>query len=133
MTRARDWQDRLDALIRARAAAPFAWGVNDCCTFACDAVVAITGNDPATGLRDHRTAAEAAAVLKAHGSVAALADARLGPPIHPGLAQVGDVGLGALDGRDTLLLCGGSTWHAPGPAGLVAVHADAITRAWRTG
>ena len=40
-----DWQPRLQALIQARLAAPFAWGEHDCCLFVCDAVQAITGQD----------------------------------------------------------------------------------------
>ena len=111
---------------------PFAWGENDCCTFACDAVQAMTGQDPAHGLRSHRTALEAAEVLRDGGGVAGLAEARLGAEIPPRLAAVGDIGLAQLDGRDTLLVCGGTMWVGPGADGLVNVPGSAIVRAWRT-
>ena len=38
LPRLRDWPERLDALLRARADWPFVWGVHDCCTFCADAV-----------------------------------------------------------------------------------------------
>lgn len=132
MSRLPDWQERLSALIAERRAAPFAWGENDCAIFACDGVLAITGTDPAAGLRAHRTAQEATKTLRQGNGVAGLAEARLGPEIAPALAQVGDVGLAELDGRDTLVLCVGMHWFGPGAAGLVDVPAATVPRAWRT-
>lgn len=126
-----DWQSRLDAVFAQRARQPFAWGPNDCATFACDCVLAETGHDPADGLRAHRTAAEASAVLKAHGGLRKLADARLGAAIAPALAQVGDVGLASIGGRLSLVVCGGERWHGPSETGLASIPADAIRRAWR--
>ena len=38
LPRLRDWPERLDALLRSRAAVPFEWGRNDCCTFVADAI-----------------------------------------------------------------------------------------------
>lgn len=48
MRRARlqDWPERLAELVAARVAMPFAWGTHDCCTFAADVALAITGADP---------------------------------------------------------------------------------------
>ena len=126
-----DWQERLDALISARRDQPFAWGENDCCTFAASAVEAVTGHDLADGLRGHRSVQEAAEVLRKHGGVVGLATARLGPAIAPALAQVGDVGMATLNGRDTLVICAGSGWVGPGSAGLVFVEHAAASHAWR--
>jgi hypothetical protein len=36
LPRLRDWPERLDALLRARADWPFVWGVHDCCTLLLD-------------------------------------------------------------------------------------------------
>ena len=130
-TRFPDWQERLDALISTRREQPFAWGVNDCCTFAASAVEAMTGTDLAEGLRGHRSAQEAAAVLREHGGVVGLANDRLGPVIACALAQVGDVGMATLDGRDTLVICAGNGWIGPGPAGIVWIEHAAASLAWR--
>ena len=131
MTRFPDWQERLATLLDERRAMPFSWGTNDCCTLACDAVLAMTGHDPAEGLRAHRSAQEAAEVLRAHGGVLGLANDRLGPAIVPALAQVGDVAMATLDGRDTLVICAGSGWVGPGADGLVWIEQAAASHAWR--
>lgn len=128
-----DWQERLANFLAERRAQPFAWGVNDCCTFAASAVEAMTGTDPAEGLRGHRSAQEAAEVLRDYGGVLGLASDRLGPAIACALAQVGDVGMATLDGRDTLVICAGSGWLAPGCAGLVYIEHGAASHAWRAG
>ena len=131
MRRFPDWQERLANFLAERRAQPFAWGTNDCCTSSCSAVLAMTGHDPAEGLRGHRSAQEAAEVLRDYGGVLGLADNRLGPAIAPALAQVGDVGMAPLDGRDTLVICAGSGWLAPGSAGLVYIAHAAASHAWR--
>lgn len=41
------WDARLHAAIEAARAKPFQWGVHDCCLFACDCVLAVTGVDMA--------------------------------------------------------------------------------------
>ena len=62
LPRLRDWPERLDALLRARAEWPFVWGVHDCCTFCADAVLAITGVDVMGTLRQrYQSAFEALA------------------------------------------------------------------------
>jgi hypothetical protein len=126
-----DWQPRLQALIQARLAAPFAWGEHDCCLFVCDAVQAITGHDPAADLRGYRSEREAMRIIHAHGGLRAIAQARAGAEVPVLAAQVGDVGLLPIEGRDTLALCGGAHWLAPGAQGLVALPLDAASNAWR--
>lgn len=51
MLRVEGWERRLMALIEERRRAPFAWGTNDCISFASDAVMAITGIDPLAAWR----------------------------------------------------------------------------------
>ena len=58
--RCHDWPERLAELVAARVAMPFAWGTNDCCTFAADVALAITGADPFAAHRG-RYATEAGA------------------------------------------------------------------------
>lgn len=126
-----DWQPRLQALIQQRLAQPFSWGAHDCCLFVCDGIEAITGHDPAADLRGYSTEREALRLLQAHGGVRGLAESRAGESVPVLAAQVGDVGLLPLDGRDTLALCGGAHWLAPGAAGLVALPLDTAVAAWR--
>lgn len=127
-----DWQARLGAMVEARSGAAFAWGPNDCCSFAADAVIACTGNDP---LRDERGAyADARAALErleTYGGIEGLGDALFGTPCPPMTARVGDTGLAVIEGRPTLVVCNGATWLGPGPDGLVALPIEAASRAWR--
>lgn len=131
--RLRDWPDRLAALFAARAAEPFAWGRHDCCLFAADAVLAVTGHDPAADLRGaYTTAAGAARVLEPFGGVAGVAIARAGRVVPVALAQPGDVGLSHQDpARPTLAVWGGGAWHAAGAVGVVVVPTETVVRAWR--
>jgi hypothetical protein len=130
--RYRDWQSRLASFIASREAAPFEWGCNDCALFVVDAVQSICGHDAAADVRGYSTALEAARVVDRLGGMRAIGASRFGEEIVPALAQVGDVGLAVLDGRETLMLCGGSRWLGPGPDGLVRLPAGAeISAAWR--
>lgn len=128
-TRLRDWQSRLQTILAARRKVPFAWGTNDCCTFAGDCVLAMTGVDTMPDLRTHRTAAEAAEVLRGV-SIRKLVDERL-TRIDPVMAAVGDIGLVSTGNGPGLAVCMGLHWTLPGPAGLVTLPPDAARTAWR--
>lgn len=129
-----DWQIRFAAFVATRQAMPFAWGSNDCCTFAADCVLAITGADVATSeQRSQKTALEAARLLEELGGVEGAAGAAMGIPISPMMAQVGDVVLVDADGRDMLAVCNGSTCMAPGPDGLVHIGMASARKCWRVG
>ena len=129
-----DWQLRLEAFLAQRRAQPFSWGVNDCCTFAADAVQAITGQDPAPpGLRVHRTAAQAARTLRRHGGVAAIARRALGQPGDPAQACVGDVALvpAGKGGQACLAIVNGTVAFVPSAVGLISVSMADAQCAWR--
>ena len=127
-----DWQTRFAACLAQRWARPFAWGQQDCALFAADGVQACTGVDPAADLRgQYDSALTAMRVLEAHGGLVGLAGARLGAPIHPALAQPGDIGLVINDDRECLAVCSGPMWLAPGASGLVPMPAASAFRAWR--
>ena len=51
MQRRSDWQGALDAFLRAHEERRFEYGTWDCCIFVCDAIVAMTGVDPAASYR----------------------------------------------------------------------------------
>ena len=129
--RHREWQSSLAELVAQRMAAPFEWGVNDCCIFAADAVRAMTGRDPAADAHCYSTALEAAQVVRKLGGLAEIAATRAGgEEVPPLMARVGDVVLGKLD-RECLGICTGETWHAPSACGLVAAPMSTALRAWR--
>ena len=126
-----DWQARFGEFTEARRLMPFAWGPNDCCTFAGDCVLALTGIDPGAGHRDYSDAIGAARSLAEFGGVCGVGDALFGAVVPPLMARVGDVGMVRNDERDCLAVCNGETWLAPGLAGLVALPLEAASHAWR--
>jgi len=144
--RREDWPERLLAFIESRRRTAFAWGEHDCALFACDAVLAMTGIDPAAWFRgryrDRRTAYAAlgdflglgakAAPRAALGAVCArLANSHGWPEVPSAFAQRGDVGLLDLRGRETLAICMGAVFVAAGPGGLVFIPHGHARRAWR--
>lgn len=48
-----DWRARLCDLIHERRTTPFVWGGSDCCLWAADAALAMTGHDFAAPLRGY--------------------------------------------------------------------------------
>ena len=130
--RLQDWQLRFAAFIRARTAVPFAWGRNDCCLFAADALQAITGRDFAAGVRGaYQDARGAAALVRERGGLAEIATAALGPSVPPLMAMVGDVVLVENEGREVLAICNGTSAIAPAEAGLAVIGMDAARACWK--
>jgi hypothetical protein len=129
-----DWPERLAALIEARRHTEFAWGTHDCCLFAADTVLAMTGADPASEWRGrYDSEAEALALLGERGLEGMVADAMaaFGAPECPVLAaQRGDVVL-ATSGNEPLVgVAFGSRIVVPGPERLVFLPLSAGSRAW---
>ena len=125
------WRPRFDALIADRMGRPFVWGLQDCCLFAADCAVIVSGKDPARGLRG--TYSDAAGALRALTSIGGIegAGARFGAPIRPLMARTGDIGLVPCGDREALAVCVGSVWLAPAETGLAALPFDAARTAWR--
>lgn len=127
-----DWHDRLIALIEQRKRAPFEWGVNDCCLWAADAVLAQTGRDPAQDLRGtYTTARGARAALRLAGGLEGAGD-RCGQPVERLFAQTGDVGIVSRTGeRMCAGVCTGGMWLTLSERGIAPIAFDAVVRAWR--
>lgn len=134
-----DWPSRLTALLAEREAAPFAWGTNDCCMFAADAIQAMTGIDPARALRGYKTARGAAGRISRGGGVTSIADAGASAcgwsRINPCFAARGDIvtvdtdhgvalAVISLDGRRAL---------CPGEIELLYLPVPRTGPAWRIG
>lgn len=131
--RAPDWPSRLAAHFDSRARQPFAWGSHDCCTFAADGVLAMTGADHLHDLRGaYDTEMGAARILARLGGMEQAVSARLGPPLHNvALAQRGDLVLVDAEAGRALAICAGALAIAPGVAGLQRVPIAGWRMAWR--
>lgn len=111
---------------------PFAWGVNDCCLFAADAVLALTGKDVAADVRgSYSDALGAARIIDARGGLSAIATAALGASVLPVFAAVGDVVLLLNEGREMLAICNGTSAVAPGPDGMAVTGMDSAIAVWK--
>lgn len=132
--RAPDWPERLAELVEQRRHAPFAWGTNDCITWASDVTLAITGRDPWAAHRGtYSTEAEADRIVGSAGLEALVerlmrdAGAR---EIPVAMAQRGDwviVGIGNMPLVGVVL---GRHVAAPGDDHLAFVPQRRATRAW---
>lgn len=133
------WEKCFAAAWKRAEGRAFDWGRFDCCLWAADAVLAITGVDLAAGLRGTYCTREDAQRLVADrgGLEKLIADlCREGglEECPPALAQRGDVVL--LPGRDgfpaAAAICVGAHAAAPGPTGGLALQPMALaTAAWR--
>lgn len=137
LTRFSNWPEALATEIARVWAKPFVWGDNDCCLFAANCAVAITGSDIAASFRGYSTFEEASAILDRFDGVAGLAEAvarRYGlPEITPAKARRGDVCLLDAGKGETLGVCAGDRIVCPGFRGLVAYPLLQGIRAWGIG
>ena len=114
-----------------RMARPFRWGVHDCCLWAADCALALSGVDHAATYRGtYSSAAEALRLVQQLGGLDAIG-AMAGPECPPMCACVGDVGLVTDEGRELLGVCMGTVWLVPASHGLGALPLDAAVKAWR--
>lgn len=132
-----DWPERLSAHIHACLKRPFVWGSHDCCLFAMDCIMAITGEDLAAPYRGYASQSQAMRLLKKHGGVSGIAEAVARtyaiPEIIPMMMGRGDVCLFDVGHGDTLGICTGTVICAPGLEGIVGTPTLQALRAWRIG
>ncbi|USD68141.1 hypothetical protein [Vibrio sp. SCSIO 43136] len=126
-----NWQHLLADVLASAQLRPFAWGENDCCLFASDCAMAITGIDPAANYRDrYTTEIGAKRVLhKEHGSIEAAFDACF-DRVEPNFAKRGDLVLfeGAL-GKTVGVIWASQIWTV-GESGVGAVRDRVPYVAW---
>lgn len=126
-----DFAERLVELIDSRQDVPYAWGANDCVTFAAACVIATTGVDPIAEIRGRwDSAASAVSMLAELGGLEAACDARFTRRSTPLLMQRGDIGLCLAGGRESLAVCVGVHCAAPGDDGMLFVPLTDIQIAW---
>ena len=137
ITRFEDWPSRLFGLIESRRHAPFAWAKNDCCLFACDAVLAMTGVDPAAPFRGYESKEEAEALIAEYGTLEDLVADRCREMNFaeqpPAMAQRGDLALFDNDGNPALGICVGAEVAFPGRTGIALIPVGCCRRSWRVG
>lgn len=126
-----DWPLRYSEFGKAHMSMPFAWGSNDCCTFAAAAVEALTGRNPMAGVDTYASEIGAAKLIARAGGLKALASQYLGESVTPLMAGVGDVVLVVNEGREMLAVCNGVNVMAPAESGMVALGISAATAAWK--
>jgi len=131
---------RLAAFIDERRHRPFAWGEHDCCLFAADWVLALTGIDPAAALRARYDRELGAARLARECGTASHGDpwGVLEWPTYLGLAETpvsysgrGDVAAVEHGGRMHLGVIIGRYAAAPGSDGLEFLPRRFWRRTWR--
>lgn len=129
-----DWPERLAAYIEQRRHQPFAWGSNDCATFAAGALAAMTHVEPHEWLFVYwQGELEAAEVMRRVGGLRGGCRSVLGSPVLGRRAAM--VGRGSVVcvrlPRATLgVAAGNGYWCAPGAAGLVWRPMSEVRRAW---
>lgn len=126
------WPEHLATFLDARVDTPFAWGSNDCCLFAADAVLALTGTDIAADVRGTYSSAKSATTTStAFRGLAQLAADRLGPEVPSTFAKRGDVLLvKGEDGKEFLAVCVGDMYAGPGPNGTAYGPMTDVLKAW---
>jgi hypothetical protein len=127
-----NWPDLLANFIEQKRDQPFAWGVNDCCTFAADWVQLCTGVDYAQAWRGrYSSALGAVRVLDEAGGVEALVDALGLHRVEPQLAGRGDIVAQQAGRGVTLGICLGVTTAFVAETGLVFGPLSSVETAWK--
>lgn len=130
-TKINNWPVALYNQMEAFNEKPFEWGIHDCCTFAADCVLAMTGVDQMAGYRGgYKTAVGAARKLAKAGGMEAAITAELGGSIDPAFAQRGDVVCFNSPLGDTCGVCVGSTIAAAGLYGITHTPMVQAFKAW---
>lgn len=115
--RRENWPASLANYVEERSKMPFAWGKNDCCSFACSWIHILVGFDPSAEFI-YNDAKSALNILKREGGVEEIAIAiceQWGwPECAPVRAQRGDVVLIDTDNGPALGICVGSRCVFPG-------------------
>lgn len=127
-----DWPSRLDDVIRAASERRFRYGYHDCCLFAADVVLALTGRDPAAELRGYRGRRQAIQILAREGGLVPLVSRVLDcAPVHAAMAAKGDVVFGSPIREGAIGVCVGRLVAFAGVDGL-SLHPRAVAAlAWR--
>ncbi len=126
MTRPDQWDKRLFEVVTGRLKTPFAWGTNDCVTFAAACVESMVGINYLDGMPTWDDEASALAAIQEVGGMKPWLDSHF-VAINPLEAQRGDLGLVGT----ALNVCVGRGWAAPSGDGLAVTPMNSASEAWR--
>ena len=125
-----DWQTFLHDLVEAKMAEPFAWGSQDCVTFAAACIEAVTGSNPIAGIESWSTERQALRRIVEMGGIEAWLDERY-PRVQWHEAQRGDVALMEQKAGLVVVVNIGPGWVGPSETGLTTSPPDAVQISWR--
>lgn len=133
-----DWAKRLREFEESRSATPFAWGTNDCCLFAADAVEAMTGFDIAADYRGYTTEQQALTKITMFGTLESMIESIARrfhlSEVKPQQAKRGDVALCFGNGKYALCVLGTDCYpRGSSERGIVAFPRGWMRRAWSVG
>ncbi|WP_337267053.1 DUF6950 family protein [Oryzifoliimicrobium ureilyticus] len=138
IVRINGWYERLHDYVERVRRQPFQYGTHDCGLFTAGAIEAMTGFDPAQGLRGrYKTFKGGLKLLKKLGwsSHADMAATLFSEEVHPSHAQLGDIAAIEVDGDTGIALGVVSGAHIlvvqPDKAGVGIVDLLRASRAWR--
>lgn len=133
MKRLPNWPSLLAVYVESRRHLPFAWGSNDCVTFAAGAVEVMTGWRPT--LSTWSGPLEAARTLAEHGGIEAAVNGigAFTPLDNLWQARRGDLLLTTQEHGPALAVCLGHCWAAPGQHQLSFGNLSDATVAWKVG
>jgi hypothetical protein len=126
------WEARLNTLVASALAARFEWGKFDCCTFAADAVQAVTDADPMRELRGSYGSLRGAwRLLTELGGLRSAVSCVLGEPMEEkNFAQRGDIALVNVDRYPALGVVTGQCALVPMASGVQRVPVRDWIAAW---
>lgn len=132
------WQKAFWSHVARYRLEPFVWGVHDCALFAARGVDAIRGTTTANEIyRDFtvNSAADYLRVIKEHGSLAEMVEARFGAVVGPRMpvswCSIGDVLVLRYEERDILGLHEGHHAIAPGMTHLEVLPLEIAVAGWK--
>lgn len=129
-----DWQQKLIDLVKAREFIPFDWGKYDCCLFAADVVLEMTGKDYASDFRGkYSSEIGAKRLLSKAGGLEVVLSASF-DEVEFNFAQRGDLVLVNTDIGPALgiMWVNNSVWlHSPEGVKLYSNINDRILKTWR--
>lgn len=128
--RVSDWPTVLVQKVEEWRYRPFEWGVSDCCQFAADVVLALTGTDHRAAFPQYGSREEAEAIIAQHGGMVGLLSSVLGEAKPVARAMRGDVIAADFGDGIAAGICLGVHSCAPGARGLIFRPTLSAVAAW---
>lgn len=128
-----DWQIKFAEVTSQVVSKRFKWGEHDCCLWAADCTLALTGIDFAAEWRGLYSDEQGAyALISQGGSLTKMVSNVLGlEPINPNYANVGDVCLVFTGGKEALGICNGASVLIPSRTCMAHLPMSSVKKIWK--